>query len=218
MILGFRPAPLGDNFRVAVLIVDDSKKVSRGKAQLQMGGLPMVEAPFASGPVKIEGLNIIAIDSTREMQTGLGKADNLVIAAGEFHARFKLTNTAEAMKSLDACEKDLLVSWGMDPAVVASLESYPMHRRGIWSIFSTDDYPHSAVVNNEQGTASVRIRVSKEGKVSDCQLVESSGSDAIDKQTCRIILTRAHFQPARTKDGQAVDSIALQRIRWELPD
>ena len=122
------------------------------------------------------------------------------------------------MKALDACEQDLLVTWGMDPKVVASLASYPTQRGGIASLFSADDYPREAIANNEQGTASVRIKVSKEGKASDCQIIESSGSETIDKQTCNIIVNRARFQPARTNSGEAVDSIALQRIRWELPE
>ena len=218
LILGFRPAPLSDNFRVAVLIPDTAKKISRGKAQLHLGGPSAIEAPFARGPVKIEGLNIAAIDATREQLTGLPKAGALRIAAGDLNVEFKLNNTAKAMQALEACEQDLLVTWGMDPKVVASLASYPTQRGGVVSLFSTDDYPQSAIAKNEQGTTGVRIRVSKEGKVGDCRVIESSGSDTLDQQTCEIFMSRARFQPARTKSGEAVDSIALQRIHWELPE
>ena len=218
LILGFRPAPLSDNFRVAVLIPDTAKKVSRGKAQLHVGVDPPVEAPFARGPVEIDNLNIAAIDATREQLIGLSKASTLRIAAGDINVEFKLTGMAKALMALDACEQDLLVAWGMDPKVVASLASYPTHRGGLISLFSTDDYPREAVINREQGTTGVRIKVSKDGKVSDCQIIESSGSDAIDKQTCKVIENRARFRPARTKSGDAVDSIALQRVVWEMPE
>ena len=122
------------------------------------------------------------------------------------------------MKAMTVCEKDLLVSWGMDVKLIDSLKTLPVQQGGVSSLFSTDDYPASAVRNEEQGTSGVRVWVSKEGKVSDCQVVEKSGIDALDRQTCHIILSRAKFAPATTKAGDAIASPSFHRIRWVLPD
>ena len=214
--LGFRPAPLGNDFRVVLLVPSRSKRTSWGQAKLYLGDGASIEAPFARGPVTIEGFNIVAIDATREKVEGLGEAKSLSIIASDLNVEVKLVNMAAAMKALDTCEKDLLVSWGMDRAVVASLASYPMLPGGMPSIFNVDDYPHAALLKGEQGPSWVRLRIGKDGKVNECAVVESSGSKALDAQTCRVIAARARFIPARTKSGEAVDSVAVQRIRWEI--
>lgn len=85
-------------------------------------------------------------------------------------------------------------------------------------LFSTDDYPAEAIGRSEQGTVAVVLRISSEGRVSDCLIEGSSGSSALDHQTCRILWARAQFKPARDQKGNAVESAFRQRIRWILPD
>ena len=85
------------------------------------------------------------------------------------------------------------------------------------SLFSTDDYPPEAWRNGEQGTVGVRLTVDATGKVADCVVLLSSGSPALDVQTCRILWSRAQFVPARDAKGNAVQDTYTQRIRWELP-
>jgi hypothetical protein len=48
-------------------------------------------------------------------------------------------------------------------------------------------------------------------------VIESSGSNLLDAQTCAIISKRGLFDPARTKTGEPVASIGFQRVRWVLP-
>ena len=121
------------------------------------------------------------------------------------------------MKALAGCENDLLVKWGMDPVVLASIETSAFHPFGLESIFRVSDYPSAAVTRNEQGTAGVRYWIGTTGKVSDCRVVELSGSAILDQQTCDVITRRARYFPARTKSGEPVASIGFQRIRWEMP-
>ena len=86
------------------------------------------------------------------------------------------------------------------------------------SLFSTDDYPLESSRNGEEGTVAVVLRVSKEGRLSDCIVEYSSGFPALDTQTCRIFWQRAQFEPARDSSGRPVESAWRQRIRWELPE
>jgi TonB family protein len=216
VILGFRPGPMSEHFRVAIYVPDKSKKVTRGKAEMIFDALPPVEAQYLRGPISIKGMNLIQIDTKRSEISALNSAKVFHIRAGDFNTTLALRNIAGAMKALAVCEKDLVIDWGMDPAVLDSIET-PAFHRNVVMMFSTDDYPSSAIMKNEQGTAGVRYRIGVDGKVSDCRLVESSGSPTLDAQTCAIITKRVRYEPAKTKSGDPVPSIGFQRIRWEIP-
>jgi len=85
------------------------------------------------------------------------------------------------------------------------------------SLFSTDDYPQSAIRNEEQGTTAVRLGVGPDGRVTDCSVTQSSGSGALDQATCNILKRRARFTPAKDQAGNPISDTFSQRIRWELP-
>ena len=85
-------------------------------------------------------------------------------------------------------------------------------------MFSTDDYPMEAIRREEQGTVAFRLNVNRRGGVSECAITSSSGSAALDKQTCQILTQRASFEPARNTHGNRVDGTYTGRIRWELPE
>lgn len=86
------------------------------------------------------------------------------------------------------------------------------------SLFSTDDYPQSAIRNEEQGTTAVRLTIGTDGRVADCTVTSSSGSTALDNATCNIIRRRARYTPAQDQAGNPVAGSDSTRIRWELPD
>ena len=90
-------------------------------------------------------------------------------------------------------------------------------RGDLHSLFSTDDYPASALRNEEQGTTGVRITVGTDGRVADCQVTSSSGSAALDTATCSIIRRRAKYTPARNDDGSMAMGSDAVRIKWVVP-
>lgn len=216
IILGFRPGPMSEYFRIAVYVTAKGKKVTRGAAELIFDDLTPVQAPFLKGPTSIEGLNLIQIDTKRPEISALNSAKKFQIRAGDFTTTFALRNIAGAMKALAACEKDLVIGWGMDPVALDSIET-PAFHRNVVGLFSTNDYPAEAISRHEQGTVGVHYKIGTDGKVSDCRVVESSGSTALDRQTCGIITKRVRYDPAKTKSGEPVASMGFQRIRWELP-
>lgn len=177
-----------------------------------------IEGRFVEGFNEVEGIRAIAIDLKESSLAPLKTAKQFRIRAGKIDVTLAPTAVPGAMKALETCQKDLLVTWGMDPKVVASIAAFPTLPGGILSLFSTNDYPMSAIRSEEQGTSGVRFWVSEEGKIRDCQVVEPSGSKTLDNQTCAIISRRARFQSARTHSGEAVESIGFYRFRWELPD
>jgi len=90
--------------------------------------------------------------------------------------------------------------------------------RTMTGLFSADDYPPEALDRGEQGTVGVRVGVDTSGRVSTCAVLESSGSQTLDRATCKIIEARARFRPARDADGQAVQSSVTQKIVWRIAE
>ncbi len=104
------------------------------------------------------------------------------------------------------------------PAPPRPVSQAARSRGSLTALFSTDDYPQSAIRNEEAGTTSVRLTVGADGRVSDCSVTGSSGSSSLDQTTCSIIRRRARFTPAKDQAGNPIaDSGQTARIRWELP-
>ena len=83
-------------------------------------------------------------------------------------------------------------------------------------LVSGDDYPPEAQMADEQGTVDVLVKVDESGRVADCTVEASSGSAALDVQTCRLFWLRAKFAPARDKAGKPVVSAYSRKITWRL--
>jgi protein TonB len=105
------------------------------------------------------------------------------------------------------------------PAPPAAKKVAPARARAnLASYVSDEDYPSSAVRNEEQGTTRFRLGVGPDGKVAECTVTGSSGSSALDSATCRLMKQRARFTPARNSDGQATSDSVASAIRWVLPE
>jgi periplasmic protein TonB len=85
------------------------------------------------------------------------------------------------------------------------------------SLTTDDDYPQSAIRNEEQGTTVVRLSVGTDGRVTDCSITSSSGSSSLDSTTCNILRRRARFTPARDQAGNPISDSYVQRVKWVLP-
>jgi protein TonB len=85
-------------------------------------------------------------------------------------------------------------------------------------LFSTDDYPPSALRAGEQGTTGFRLDVGTDGRVTNCTVTSSSGSSALDQATCRLLQRRARFTPARDSNGQPTTDQNSGRITWRIPE
>ena len=84
------------------------------------------------------------------------------------------------------------------------------------SLFSAEDYPQDALRREETGTTTVELRVGTNGRVTNCAIASSSGSQSLDATTCKILTERARFTPARDSTGRPVASDYVQRVTWRL--
>ena len=106
-----------------------------------------------------------------------------------------------------------------DPPVLEVKTVKPARAKAnLASYVSDQDYPSSAVHNEEQGTTRFRLGVGPDGRVSECSVIGSSGSSALDSATCRLMKQRAKFTPARNSAGEATSDSVTSAIRWVLPD
>jgi protein TonB len=89
-------------------------------------------------------------------------------------------------------------------------------RANLASYVSDDDYPASAMRNDEEGTTGFRLTVGTDGRVTNCAITSSSGSTALDNATCRIMRSRARFTPAHDSSGQPTTDTVTSRITWRI--
>lgn len=88
-----------------------------------------------------------------------------------------------------------------------------------WAGFqSYEDYPQSAVDNNEHGTAVANLRIGADGKIESCEIVRSSTSSTLDAATCAGLMHKAKFNPAIDRAGQAIAANHRMAVHWILPD
>ena len=84
--------------------------------------------------------------------------------------------------------------------------------------FSNDDYPEAAISAGASGTARAQLSIGPDGRVSGCNLVQSTGNGALDATTCNILRRRVKFTPARDSNGNPTsDTYVTPPIKWVLP-
>ncbi|HYI40749.1 MAG TPA: energy transducer TonB [Allosphingosinicella sp.] len=64
------------------------------------------------------------------------------------------------------------------------------------------------------GVVYLRFTVAPSGRVSDCAVTRSSGNRALDALTCRLIVRRFRYRPARDSEGRPVASTITGEHLW----
>jgi protein TonB len=86
------------------------------------------------------------------------------------------------------------------------------------TLFSTDDYPASALAAGAGGSAQAELTIGADGRVTGCTLTRSTGNSALDSATCNILRRRAKFTPARDSNGNPTsDTLRTPTITWVIP-
>ncbi|MFM5931013.1 MAG: TonB family protein [Novosphingobium sp.] len=93
---------------------------------------------------------------------------------------------------------------------------YPKGNPGNW--VTTNDYPTRALREERQGTTRFRVTVGADGRVSDCEITQGSGSNDLDSATCLLIWRRARFNPAQDGAGNPTIGYYSNSVRWVIPE
>lgn len=78
------------------------------------------------------------------------------------------------------------------------------------------DYPRDAVSDGAQGGLEARYVIGTDGRVKACTVTRSSGSPLLDGTTCRLVMERFRFRPARDGAGRKVEDVIYEEHRWVI--
>ncbi|MBA3678354.1 MAG: energy transducer TonB [Sphingosinicella sp.] len=78
------------------------------------------------------------------------------------------------------------------------------------------DYPRAARAIRAEGRVFVRIGIAADGRVSGCTITRSSGNGDLDRTTCRLIVQRFRYAPARDQSGQPIAATESTSFDWRL--
>lgn len=87
-----------------------------------------------------------------------------------------------------------------------------------WSQKILDEYPTQAIIERLEGTVGLEVTITAEGRVSACQVVQSSGHPILDQAGCASFMRHARYYPALDVNGSAVESRATMSIVYRLAD
>lgn len=87
--------------------------------------------------------------------------------------------------------------------------------RGNW--VQADDYPLEAAKFGLAGKVRFRLDIDPQGHVTGCEILQSAGP-VLDAVSCRVLVKRARFEPARGSSGQAAASTYESQITWAVPE
>lgn len=96
-----------------------------------------------------------------------------------------------------------------------ALPARPSTNPATW--VTTADYPLAALRENLEGTVDFMLAVGPDGRVSECSIRGSSGSDLLDGTTCDLVRQRAVFVAAQDASGHPVAGTYRNRVRWMIP-
>jgi protein TonB len=98
----------------------------------------------------------------------------------------------------------------------APKRAVPSNSSSRW--ITNDDYPRRALVAEAEGSASYRLVIGTNGRVSSCELTRATGNRALDDATCRLITSRARFEAATDETGTKVMGTYTGSVTWDIPD
>ena len=90
----------------------------------------------------------------------------------------------------------------------------PIGNPGDW--FPPDAYPPEAKAQGLQGRTEFKLNIDSQGRITECDIAQSSGSPLLDSTTCALLVTNGRFAPARDPSGRAVPGVWQSAMVWKL--
>lgn len=128
--------------------------------------------------------------------------------------RLELGSMVQPMQAVRQCIDNLVKSWGLDPAVIARLQSRPMPINTPSKWLSPNDYPASAVRAGKSAFVAFRLMVDEQGRVTGCAVQNVHHDEAFSKLTCDLLTKRVRLTPAIDADGKPVAAYFISRASW----
>ena len=210
-----------------------------GDAQLIVGAAQTqvtVPASSRADPDGLHRLTSIAVDETLPDPRGSATI-GLRFDGGPMLA-LAMPGAKDAFAALDQCQDKLMDEWGIFPyerrhrSVIPKAGATPppvlgpdgrpspfqpniVGNPGAW--ITNDDYPAEAMRAGQQGTVTILWTIGTDGRVSDCKVLASSGSPALDLASCAAITRRGRYSPALDSAGKPIPVHSARSVTWRLP-
>ncbi len=102
------------------------------------------------------------------------------------------------------------------PPLPDPITASPRNAPGGW--ITDSDYKSRWIREGREGRARFRLEISASGRVSNCEILGSTGHTVLDLATCRLITRRARFDPARDSTGAKVPGTFSSSVNWQIPE
>ena len=112
-------------------------------------------------------------------------------------------SSALAAEELRKCENDKMSGWGIDPQAWHALRSPPQPLGDYRSWILPESSSLSGTVD---GQAVLRLTITPDGRVKDCEGIDRSIADELNRAACTGLSRRGHFNPAYDAEGKPVQS------------
>jgi periplasmic protein TonB len=101
------------------------------------------------------------------------------------------------------------------PPKTTAVVAAPTELKPITRTHSLPPYPTISQRLGEQGTSQIQVSISTEGRVTDCKVIKSSGSERLDNAACSYVQGHWRWEPP-TREGKAVDAKTDVSVVWNL--
>lgn len=136
----------------------------------------------------------------------------LAVGADDFN--LEAGNLNQVLKTLDGCVADLRKFWNEGQVQIQPAENA---EGGVRSIFTADDYPAEALMENVEGAVQYTLLIDEKGAVKACDPILATDAPLLELMGCQVILARARFKPATDASGNpARQTLITPPIRWTL--
>ena len=102
------------------------------------------------------------------------------------------------------------------PPLPDPIAASPRNAPGGW--ITDRDYKTRWIREGREGRARFNLEISASGRVSNCEVIGSSGHNVLDVATCRLITKRARFEPAKDSSGAKVPGTFSSSVNWQIPE
>lgn len=215
LILSLRKMPMETGIALLVIKYGGHHEMTGGKAELDFGTGEPLETHFGAYSTTSD-LRMIWIGVTDESYRGATKSGVVRVSAPrEVREAFAVPGLGPALKLLDQCAMNLGELWGI-PKEQQLRVSKPAKLTNPEGLFSSSDYPTSALRKDVTGKTVLRLMVDEAGKPTDCVILKPSGDKALDNRSCGVLMHRAQYEPAQDLEGKPMRSLAVTAINWIL--
>jgi protein TonB len=99
----------------------------------------------------------------------------------------------------------------------ASAAVAPVSQAPLASYFGAADMSFIVGKYGKRGRVGFDLKVDAIGRVAGCTITRSGGDPMLDGATCRILVRRARFRPAKDLEGNPAEGTVSGEIEWKMP-